>query len=160
MAFMGDSRRGNCQFEVAAPQAKPRRWPSCCALVRHQGRAQNRFQFQTLIEYQAMDIENTSELRLLIECARGGSLTAASREMGITPPPPARCSKKVEARLGVRLAERSTRALRLTPAGERRASTPSARWSCWTRAWRRSPKGWSRTAPRAAGRPRCGAASG
>ena len=32
-----------------------------------------------------MDIENTSELRLLIECARGGSLTAASREMGITP---------------------------------------------------------------------------
>lgn len=66
-----------------------------------------------------MDIENTSELRLLIECARGGSLTAASREMGITPAAASAMLKKVEARLGVRLAERSTRALRLTPAGER-----------------------------------------
>lgn len=66
-----------------------------------------------------MDIENTSELRLLIECARGGSLTAASKEMGITPAAASAMLKKLEARLGVRLAERSTRALRLTPAGER-----------------------------------------
>jgi DNA-binding transcriptional LysR family regulator len=66
-----------------------------------------------------MDIENTSELRLLIECARGGSLTAASREMGITPAAASAMLKKLEARLGVRLAERSTRALRLTAAGER-----------------------------------------
>jgi len=66
-----------------------------------------------------MDIENTAELRLLIECARGGSLTAASREMGITPAAASAMLKKLEARLGVRLAERSTRALRLTPAGER-----------------------------------------
>ena len=66
-----------------------------------------------------MDIENTAELRLLIECVRGGSLTAASREMGITPAAASAMLKKLEARLGVRLAERSTRALRLTPAGER-----------------------------------------
>jgi len=66
-----------------------------------------------------MDIENTAELRLLIECARGGSLTAASREMGITPASASAMLKKLEARLGVRLAERSTRALRLTAAGER-----------------------------------------
>jgi DNA-binding transcriptional LysR family regulator len=66
-----------------------------------------------------MDIENTAELRLLIECARGGSLTAASREMGITPAAASAMLKKLEARLGVRLAERSTRALRLTAAGER-----------------------------------------
>ena len=66
-----------------------------------------------------MDIENTAELRLLIECARGGSLTAASREMGITPAAASAMLKKLEARLGVRLAERSTRALRLTMAGER-----------------------------------------
>ena len=64
-----------------------------------------------------MDIENTAELRLLIECARGGSLTAASREMGITPAAASAMLKKLEARLGVRLAERSTRALRLTAAG-------------------------------------------
>ncbi|MDH0863222.1 LysR family transcriptional regulator [Mitsuaria sp. GD03876] len=66
-----------------------------------------------------MNIENTTELRLLIECARGGSLTAASREMGITPAAASAMLKKLEARLGVRLAERSTRALRLTAAGER-----------------------------------------
>jgi DNA-binding transcriptional LysR family regulator len=66
-----------------------------------------------------MDIENTAELRLLIECARGGSLTAASRDMGITPAAASAMLKKLEARLGVRLAERSTRALRLTAAGER-----------------------------------------
>jgi DNA-binding transcriptional LysR family regulator len=39
--------------------------------------------------------------------------------MGITPAAASAMLKKVEARLGVRLAERSTRALRLTPAGER-----------------------------------------
>lgn len=66
-----------------------------------------------------MEIENTAELRLLIECARGGSLTAASRELGITPAAASAMLKKLEARLGVRLAERSTRALRLTEAGER-----------------------------------------
>ncbi|OWQ93710.1 LysR family transcriptional regulator [Roseateles aquatilis] len=66
-----------------------------------------------------MEVENIAELRLLIECARGGSLTAASREMGTTPAAASAMLKKLEARLGVRLAERSTRALRLTPAGER-----------------------------------------
>ncbi len=66
-----------------------------------------------------MEIDNIAELRLLIECARGGSLTAASRELGITPAAASAMLKKLEARLGVRLAERSTRALRLTEAGER-----------------------------------------
>ncbi|WP_423594530.1 LysR family transcriptional regulator [Roseateles sp. MS654] len=66
-----------------------------------------------------MNIENTAELRLLVECARGGSLTAASRQMGITPAAASAMLKKLETRLGVRLAERSTRALRLTGAGER-----------------------------------------
>lgn len=72
----------------------------------------NRYQFQ-------MDIESTSELRLLVECARGGSLTAASKVMGITPAAASAMLKKLEARLGVRLVERSTRALRLSAAGER-----------------------------------------
>jgi DNA-binding transcriptional LysR family regulator len=66
-----------------------------------------------------MEVENTAELRLLIECARGGSLTAASRVMGITPAAASAMLKKLEARLRVRLVERSTRALRLTAAGER-----------------------------------------
>lgn len=65
-----------------------------------------------------MKIENTDELRLLLECARGGSLTAASKVMNITPAAASAMLKKLEARLGVRLMERSTRALRLTAAGE------------------------------------------
>ncbi|MDT9000319.1 LysR family transcriptional regulator [Paucibacter sp. APW11] len=65
-----------------------------------------------------MQIENTAELRLLIECARGGSLTAASRVLQISPAAASAMLKTLEARLGVRLAERSTRSLRLTPAGE------------------------------------------
>lgn len=66
-----------------------------------------------------MKIENTDELRLLIECAHGGSLTAASKVLQITPAAASAMLKKLEARLGARLIERSTRALRLTPAGER-----------------------------------------
>ncbi|SEK96089.1 transcriptional regulator, LysR family [Roseateles sp. YR242] len=66
-----------------------------------------------------MEIENTAELRLLVECARGGSLTAASKVMNVTPAAASAMLKKLEARLGVRLVERSTRALRLTAAGER-----------------------------------------
>lgn len=66
-----------------------------------------------------MKIENTDELRLLIECARGGSLTTASRVLQITPAAASALLKKLEARLGARLVERSTRALRLTPAGKR-----------------------------------------
>jgi len=66
-----------------------------------------------------MKIENTDELRLLIECAHGGSLTAASKVLQITPAAASAMLKKLEARLGARLIERSTRALQLTPAGER-----------------------------------------
>jgi DNA-binding transcriptional LysR family regulator len=66
-----------------------------------------------------MEIENTAELRLLVECARGGSLTAASKVMNITPAAASAMLKKLEARLGARLVERSTRALRLTASGER-----------------------------------------
>ncbi len=65
-----------------------------------------------------MEIENVQELRLLVECARGGSLSAAAVELQITPAAASALLKRLEARLGVRLAERSTRALRLTPAGE------------------------------------------
>src|SRR6218665_401619 len=66
-----------------------------------------------------MKIENTDELRLLIECAHGGSLTAASKVLQITPAAASAMLKKLEARLGARLIERSPRALQLTPAGER-----------------------------------------
>lgn len=65
-----------------------------------------------------MNIENIGELRVLIECARGGSLTAAARVLSVTPAAASALLKRLEARLGARLVERSTRALSLTPPGE------------------------------------------
>ncbi len=65
-----------------------------------------------------MKIENPGDLRVLVHTARGGSLTAAARALGITPAAASATLKRLEAQLGTRLVERSTRALRLTPQGQ------------------------------------------
>jgi DNA-binding transcriptional LysR family regulator len=64
-----------------------------------------------------MHIENIADLRLLVETERQGSLTAASRVLGTTPAAASATLKRIERRLGLRLFERSTRAMRLTPEG-------------------------------------------
>src|SRR5690606_8668038 len=59
------------------------------------------------------------DLRLFISIARTGSLVRAGRDLGITG---AAVSKRLMAlarRLGVRLVQRTTRTLRITPEGER-----------------------------------------
>jgi DNA-binding transcriptional LysR family regulator len=65
-----------------------------------------------------MKIENIEDVRVLVETARGGTLTAASRVLGVTPAAASAMLKRLEAQLGARLFERSTRALRLTAQGE------------------------------------------
>jgi len=65
-----------------------------------------------------MKLDNLEELRVLVETARGGTLTAASKVLDITPAAASAMLKRLEMRLGQRLFERTTRALRLTPAGE------------------------------------------
>lgn len=65
-----------------------------------------------------MKIENISDLRVLVETARRGSLTAASQELGVTPAAASAMLKRLETLLGARLFERSTRALRLTDEGQ------------------------------------------
>jgi DNA-binding transcriptional LysR family regulator len=65
-----------------------------------------------------MTIENTEDLKVLIETARGGSLTAAARALGITPAAASATLKRLESQLGTRLFERSTRAMRLTSQGQ------------------------------------------
>lgn len=65
-----------------------------------------------------MKIENPSDLQVLLHAARGGSLTAAARTLGITPAAASATLKRLEAQLDTRLVERSTRAMRLTPAGQ------------------------------------------
>jgi DNA-binding transcriptional LysR family regulator len=65
-----------------------------------------------------LKIENVEDLRVLVETARGGTLTAASRVLGVTPAAASTMLKRLEAQLGQRLFERSTRAMRLTPQGQ------------------------------------------
>ena len=65
-----------------------------------------------------MKIENLGDLRVLVQTARGGTLTAAARALAITPAAASATLKRLEAQLGTRLFERSTRAMRLTPQGQ------------------------------------------
>lgn len=65
-----------------------------------------------------MAIENLADLRLLVQVAHTGSLTAASRVLGGTPAAASAALKRMETQLGVRLFERSTRAMRLTDQGQ------------------------------------------
>ena len=65
-----------------------------------------------------MRIENIADLQVLVHTARGGTLTAAARTLGITPAAASATLKRLEAQLGTRLFERSTRAMRLTPQGQ------------------------------------------
>jgi DNA-binding transcriptional LysR family regulator len=65
-----------------------------------------------------MKIENLADLHVLVHTARGGTLTAAARTLGITPAAASAALKRLETQLGARLFERSTRAMRLTPQGQ------------------------------------------
>ena len=69
------------------------------------------FHFQTRIE-------NVGDLQVLLLTVSQGSLTAAARALGITPAAASATLKRLEAQLGTRLFERSTRAMRLTPPGQ------------------------------------------
>jgi len=65
-----------------------------------------------------MLVETTQELRLAVECASGRNLTEAAGLLQITPAAASAMLKRLERRVGTRLFERSTRAMRPTPAGE------------------------------------------
>ena len=59
-----------------------------------------------------------SELEFIVLLARHGSLAAAARALDLTPPAATRRLAQLEARLGVRLVNRTTRSLSLTSEGE------------------------------------------
>ncbi|MGC7406653.1 LysR family transcriptional regulator [Pandoraea pneumonica] len=63
-------------------------------------------------------MDGFSELRLFALVARHGNLAAAARELGVTPPAVSKRLAQLERRLGVRLMNRTTRRLSLTPEGE------------------------------------------
>lgn len=59
-----------------------------------------------------------SELEFIVLLARHGSLSAAARALDLTPPAATKRLSQLEARLGVRLVNRTTRSLSLTSEGE------------------------------------------
>lgn len=63
--------------------------------------------------------DDRSDLAFFAAIVDGGSLAAAAQELGVTPPAVSRRLAALEARLGVRLLNRTTRALAPTPEGER-----------------------------------------
>lgn len=65
-----------------------------------------------------MESDLASHLRFFVLLARYGNLTSAARELNFTPPAATRRLAQLEARLGVRLVNRSTRHVSLTAEGE------------------------------------------
>ncbi|MFZ6712472.1 LysR family transcriptional regulator [Undibacterium sp. TC9W] len=65
-----------------------------------------------------MKIENLSDLHVLVQTARCGSLSGAASVLGMTPAAASATLKRLETQLGTRLFERSTRALRITAQGQ------------------------------------------
>lgn len=59
-----------------------------------------------------------SQLQLYVRLADAGSLSAAARQLQLTPAAASASLKRLESALAVRLVERSTRSMRLTPEGE------------------------------------------
>ncbi|MBQ5940649.1 MULTISPECIES: LysR family transcriptional regulator [unclassified Massilia] len=65
-----------------------------------------------------MKTEPTSDMQFFVLVARLGSLAAAARAMDLTPPAATKRLAALEARLGVRLLNRTTRSVSLTSEGE------------------------------------------
>ncbi|QKZ05795.1 LysR family transcriptional regulator [Pseudomonas eucalypticola] len=63
-------------------------------------------------------MSNTQDLGFFHLLAKQGSLVATARELGVTPPAVSKRLAALEARLGVRLVNRTTRSMSLTPEGE------------------------------------------
>ena len=65
-----------------------------------------------------MKSDATSDMQFFVLLARLGSLAAAARAIDLTPPAATKRLAALEARLGVRLVNRTTRSLSLTSEGE------------------------------------------
>jgi DNA-binding transcriptional LysR family regulator len=63
-------------------------------------------------------MDSTSDLRVFVRVMDRGSFSNAAKDLGLTPSAVSKLISRLEDRLGVRLLERSTRRLALTPEGE------------------------------------------
>src|SRR5467141_841325 len=73
------------------------------------------------------------DLGLFLRVAHARSLSDAARQLDQTPASVSARLKRIEAELGVRLVERTTRSLRLTPEGERFMQTCEGMTATWAR---------------------------
>ncbi|MET3393280.1 DNA-binding transcriptional LysR family regulator [Variovorax sp. 1140] len=64
-------------------------------------------------------MEPLNHLESFVQSAEGGSFSEAARRLGLTPAGVSKNVARLEARLGLRLFQRSTRSLKLTEGGER-----------------------------------------
>nr|WP_276604823.1 LysR family transcriptional regulator [Nannocystis sp. RBIL2] len=65
------------------------------------------------------DVESVVALNVFVQVAASGSFAGAARELGISPSAVGKSITRLEERTRVRLFERTSRSLRLTPAGQR-----------------------------------------
>src|SRR5689334_7801926 len=63
-------------------------------------------------------VDRTGEMAAFVTVVREGSLSAASRALGLTPSAVSRIIGRLETRLGVQLIVRTTRTFRLTAEGD------------------------------------------
>lgn len=63
-------------------------------------------------------MDHTAEMRAFVLAMDGGSFATAARKLGLTPSAISKLVSRLEARLGVRLVNRTTRSLALTAEGE------------------------------------------
>jgi DNA-binding transcriptional LysR family regulator len=63
-------------------------------------------------------MDRAAEMTALVRSVETGGFSAAARELGLTPSALSKLVTRLEARLGARLLQRSTRRLQLTPEGE------------------------------------------
>jgi DNA-binding transcriptional LysR family regulator len=63
-------------------------------------------------------MESASEMRVFVRAMARGSFSAAAQDLDLTPSAVSKLLKRLEDRLGVRLIQRTTRKLALTPEGE------------------------------------------
>ena len=63
-------------------------------------------------------MDTVSDLRAFVRVIDRGSFSSAANDLGITPSAVSKLVSRLEDRLGVRLLERSTRRLALTPEGQ------------------------------------------
>jgi LysR family transcriptional regulator, transcriptional activator for dmlA len=76
------------------------------------------FEQLTVVKGTNQPMDGFSDLAFFALVAKCGSLAGAAQELGITPPAASKRLAALERRLGVRLMQRTTRRLSLTPEGE------------------------------------------